>query len=159
MLAETFLLPVPKPPSFAQASAAGAVARNFTKASIAGVSRNVTNRSPPMTTPLAPVEPAFVVGNGNTLKPEPGFAVVEDVITPATKSPSKTIAPFGGVENAFVTESLKPCCSAPEGPPARLPESPTTCAIVFKAVITDGSVHLILCADSAAYLAGPNVRK
>src|SRR5690242_6712095 len=103
MLGETFLLPVPKPPIFAHAFAAGAVARNFTNASIAGVSRNVTNRSPPISTALA-FGPAAIDGNGAVLNPEPGFDFVEDVITPPTKSPSKTIAAFGGDENAFVTE-------------------------------------------------------
>src|SRR5579862_6043692 len=105
MLAGTFLLPVPKPPIFAHASAAGAVARNFTNASIAGVSRNVTNRSPPISTALE-FAPAVIDGNDTALKPVAGFDLVDDVMTPATKSPSNTIAAFGGVVNAFVTESL-----------------------------------------------------
>ena len=37
--------------------------------------------------------------------------------------------------------------------------SPMTFAIVFNAVITDGSVHLIVCADNASYFAAPNVRR
>src|SRR5450432_2561571 len=118
MLVGTFLLPVPNPPILAHASAAGAVARNFTNASIAGVSRNVTNRSPPIST--APeFGPAVIEGNGTALKPVPGFAFVDEVMTPPTKSPSNTIAPFGGVEKAFVTESLNPYWSAPAAPPAR----------------------------------------
>src|SRR5579871_2894651 len=135
----TCLLPVPNPPSFAQASAAGAVARNFTNASIAGLSLNVTSRSPPISTAPA-LAPGVIDGNGAALKPVPGFAFVEDRITPATKSPSNTVAPFGGVVNAFVTESLNPYCSAPLVPPARLLLLPMTCAIVVRAVLTLGSV-------------------
>src|SRR3954449_4209712 len=107
MLALTCLLPVPKPPCFAQASAAGAVARNFTKALIAGVSRNATNRSPAISTAPA-FGPGVIEGQVKVLKPVLGFAFVEDVITPPTKSASNTIAAFGGDANAFVTESLKP---------------------------------------------------
>src|SRR5881397_2719316 len=118
MLADTFLLPVPKPPIFAQAFAACAVARNFTNAWIAGVSRNVTNRSPPISTAVE-FAPGVIDGNGAVLKPDPAFAFVEEVMTPPTKSPSNTIAAFGGDENAFVTESLKPYCNAPDVPPAR----------------------------------------
>src|SRR5882762_4843443 len=156
MLAGTLWLPVPKPPDFAHASAAGAVARKFTNARIAGVSRNVTKRSPPISTPFAPVDPAVVVGNAKALKPVPGFAFVDEEMTPPTKSPSNTIAALGGVANALVTESLNPYCSAPDVPPATFAVSPTTCAIVFKAVATDASVHLIVCALSAAYFAGPD---
>src|SRR5437867_4497647 len=158
MLGLTFLLPVPKPPLLAHAFAAGAVARNFTNASIAGVSRNVTSRSPPISTALA-FAPGVIAGNGAVLKPVPGFALVDERITPATKSPSNTIAPFEGEENAFVTESLNPYVSAPDVPPARFEELPRTCAIVFSAFVTDESVHLILCALSALYFAGPNVRR
>src|SRR6266851_4550404 len=157
MLAGTFLLPVPKPPIFAHASAAGAVARNFTNASIAGVSRNVTNRSPPISTAVE-FAPGVIDGNDVALNPVTGFAFVDEVMTPPTKSPSSTIAAFGGDENAFVTESLNPYVRAPEVPPARLDEFPITCAIVFIAVITEGSVHLILWAVNASYFAGPNVR-
>src|SRR5713101_7890878 len=102
MLAGTFLLPVPKPPSFAHTSAAGAVARNFTNASIAGVSRNVTSRSPPISTAVE-LAPGVMDGNTAALKPVPGFDVVADRIAPPTKSASNTIAPFDGVENALVT--------------------------------------------------------
>src|SRR5437868_14826821 len=145
-------LPVAQTPSFAQAAAASGVARNFTNASIAGLSRKVTSRSPPTSTPSGDV---LIAGNGAALKPVFGLAFVEDRITPATKSPSKTIAAFGGDANAFVTEVLKSVCSAPEVPPAMFDELPTTWPIVFSAAFTDGSVHLILCAVSAAYLAGP----
>src|SRR5437763_16296538 len=101
MLAGTLWLPVPKPPSFAQASAAGAVARNLTNASIAGVSLNVTSRSPPISTAPA-FAPGVIAGNGAALKPVFGFAFVDDRMTPATKSPSNTVAAFGGLVNAFV---------------------------------------------------------
>src|SRR5689334_13484817 len=158
MLAGTLWLPVPKPPDFAHASAAGAVARKLTNALIAGVSRKATNRSPAISTPLAPA-PGLIDGKVKTLKPVFAFAFVDDRMTPATKSASNTIAAFGGVAKAFVTESLKPYCSAPLVPPAMLLESPTICAIVLSAVITDGSVHLIVCLLSAWYLAGPNVRR
>src|SRR5579884_4208975 len=102
MLADTCLLPVPNPPSFAHALAAFAVARNLTNASIAGVSRNVTNRSPPISTALA-FGPDLTAGNGTTLNPVFGFA--------------------------------------------------------FSVAITDGSVHLMLCALSAWYFAWPYVRR
>src|ERR1700733_10313190 len=121
MLAGTLWLPVPKPPSLAHASAAGAVARNLTNASMAGVSLNVTSRSPPISTAPASA-PGVIEGNGTALKPVPGFAFVDERITPATKSPSKTVAAFGGDVNAFVTESLNPYCRAPEVPPARFPD-------------------------------------
>src|SRR5881392_2200472 len=125
---------------------------------IAGVSRKATIESPATSTAAAP-GPELMVGKTAALKPVFAFAFVDERITPATKSASNTIAAFGGDANAFVTESLKPYCSAPLVPPATLPESPTTCAIVFSAVITDGSVHLILCALSASYFAGPYVRR
>src|SRR6266550_5165797 len=157
MLAGTLWLPVPNPPDFAHASAAGAVARKLTKARIAGVSRNVTKRSPAISTALDPA--GLMVGNVNVLKPVPAFAFVEERMTPPTKSASNTIAAFGGEANAFVTESLKPYWSAPVVPPATLAVSPMTWPIVFNAVATDGSVHLILCALSASYFAGPHVRR
>src|SRR5438552_2559382 len=76
-----------------------------------------------------------------------------------TESASTAIAPFGGEPKAFVTESLNPYWSAPLVPPAMLPVSPTIFAIVFRAVATEGSVHLILCWDSWLYFAAPNVRR
>ena len=124
---------------------------------IAGVLRNVTSVSPPTSTPDEPT--GLMTGNGATLKPEIAFALVEERITPATKSPSKIVAAFGGVVNAFVTEVLKPVCSAPDVPPAMLPLFPTTSAIAARAAFTDGSVHLIVCAVSAWYFACPNVRR
>src|SRR5579871_5580387 len=102
----TLWFPVTNPPSFAHAFAAAGVARNFTNASIAGVSRKVTNRSPLIST--APASgPGVIVGHGATLKPVLAFDLVDDRITPETKSASNTIAAFDGEPNAFVTESLK----------------------------------------------------
>ncbi len=116
MLAGTLWLPVPKPPCFAQISAACGVARYFTNASIAGLSRKVTNRSPAISTALAS-GPGVIDGHVNVLKPVFAFAFVDDVITPPTKSASNTIAAFAGDANAFVTESLNPYWSAPVVPP------------------------------------------
>src|SRR2546421_4095264 len=158
MLAGTCLLPVPKPPCFAQASAAGAVARNLTNASMAGVSRNATSMSPPISTALA-FGPALIVGKTDALKSVPGFAFVDDVIAPPTKSASKTMAPFDGVENAFVTQVGKSVWSAPLLPPARSALLPTIWPISVSAVLTDASVHLVLCALRDSYFAGPNVRR
>src|SRR5437899_11435282 len=112
MLAGTFLLPVPKPPCFAHASAAGAVARNFTNASMAGLSRNVTNRSPPISTAPASA-PGVIEGHVNVLKPGLGNAFVDEVITPPTKSASNTIAALGGGANGVVDEALHPLRSSP----------------------------------------------
>src|SRR5438105_1940660 len=124
MLAGTFLFPVPKPPCFAHTSAACDDARYLTNVSIAGLSRKVTNRSPPIST--APAEgPGAIEGHVNVLNPVFGFAFVEEVMTPPTKSASNTIAPFGGELNAFVTESLKPYWTAPLVPPAMFDVSPT----------------------------------
>src|SRR5260370_29340601 len=155
MLDGTFLLPVPKPPCFAQASAAGAVARKFTNASIAGLSRNVTNRSPPISTAPASAALGVIEGHVNVLKPVAGFAFVEEVMTPPTKSASNTIAAFGGSANAFVTESLNPYWRAPVEPPARFPVSPMIFPIDSSAVLTEASVHLILCVLRALYFAAP----
>src|SRR5579864_3786248 len=154
----TLLLPVAKPPCEAHAFAAAGVARNFTNASIAGVSRKVTKRSPLISTAVES-GPGVIDGKGATLKPVPAFAFVDERITPETKSASKTIAAFGGVPNAFVTESLNPYWSAPLVPPAIFDVSPTIFAIVVRAVFTEGSVHLILWAESASYFAAPNVRR
>src|SRR5438067_1066128 len=158
MLAGTLWLPVPKPPIFAQTSAAFDVLRNFTNASIAGVSRNVTSRSPPISTALAS-GPGVIVGNVAVLKPVPGLDFVEEVMAPATKSASNTIAPFEGVEKASVTHVGKSVWSAPLVPPARFELSPSTWPIVFNALLTEASVHLILWAVSWSYFAGPNVRR
>src|SRR6478609_6915108 len=88
-------LPVPKPPCFAQIAAACGVARYFTNARMAGVSRKVTIRSPAISTAFA-FAPAVIWGQTNVLNPVLGFALVCDRITPPTKSASNTIAAFGG---------------------------------------------------------------
>src|SRR3954447_7101364 len=82
MLAATCLFPVPKPPCFAHAIAAVGVARKLTNALMAGVSRNVTNRSPPISTELA-FAPGVIAGQANVLKPVAGFAFVGEVKAPA----------------------------------------------------------------------------
>ena len=87
----------------------------------------------------------------------PGFAFT--VATPGTKSPSSTIAAFGGFWKTLFTDVGKSVWTAPDVPPAMFAELPTTCAIVFSAAATDGSVHLILCAESSAYFAGPAWRR
>src|SRR6476659_2473611 len=158
MLAFTFLLPVPKPPILAHAFAAGAVARNFMKASIAGVSRNATIKSPPISTAVA-FAPGVIAGKTAALKSVPGFAFVDEVIAPPTKSASNTIAPFDGVENASVTQVGKSVWTAPLLPPARFELSPTIDAIVVSAFLTAASVQLTLWSLSAWYCAGPNVRR
>src|SRR5579863_3764708 len=98
----TCSFPVAKPPCAAHAFAAAGVARNFTKASIAGVSRKVTNRSPLISTAVESA-PGVIEGKGTTLKPVPAFALVDDRMTPETKSASKTIAALGGEPKALVT--------------------------------------------------------
>ena len=65
-----------------------------------------------------------IAGKPKTLKPETGFAFVDEVITPATKSPSNTIAAFDGDANTCDTEVGKSSWSAPEVPPAMSPELP-----------------------------------
>ena len=150
-------LPVPNPPCFAQIAAAFGVARYLTNASIAGLSRKVTIRSPAISTAFASA-PAVICGQTNVLNPVLGFAFVCDRITPPTKSASNTIAAFAGELNAFVTDWLNESCSAPAVPPAMFDVSPRIFPIDLRAVVTDGSVHLILCALSASYFAGPNVR-
>jgi len=97
MLVGTFLLPVPKPPSFAQISAAVGEARYFMNASIAGVSRNVMIRSPPVSTAFA-FAPGVIDGNGTTLKSVCAFAFVACRISRLTKSPWRLNAAFGGVD-------------------------------------------------------------
>src|SRR6476646_8486477 len=92
------LLPVAKPPLAAPAAAAAGVASHFTNASIAGVSRNATIVSPPMSTDGG--EP-LIDGKANS----PywlGFAFT--VCTPGTTSPYITIAAFGGVWKTLFTE-------------------------------------------------------
>ena len=88
-----------------------------------------------------------------------GFSGFFDATTPGTKSPSITIAAFGWEEKTFDTEVGKSVWSAPEVPPATFELFPITADIVFKAVTTLGSVHLILCFESASYFAGPAWRR
>src|SRR5947207_15884790 len=101
MLVGTFLLPVPKPPCFAHASAAGAVARNFTNALIAGVSRKVTRRSPPISTALA-LGPGVIVGGGAVVNAVPGLAFVEGEVADAAEPASGTIPRLEGREKGSV---------------------------------------------------------
>src|SRR3954451_20843770 len=142
----TLWLPVENPPCFAQTVAASGDARELTNARIAGVSRKVTTRAPPISTPFDPLEPALTTGNGATLKPLFALAFVDGRMTPATKSPSNTIAPLAGGASAFVPEPWSPFWTSPEEPPARLPESPSPWPIVLSADFTEASVHLTLCA-------------
>src|SRR5262245_27771305 len=104
-------LPVPNPPCLAQMAAASGVARYLTNASIAGLSLKVTIRSPAISTEFA--YRGLIEGHGNVLNPVPAFAFVDPAMTPPTKSPSNTIAAFDGDEKTFVTDWLKPVCSAP----------------------------------------------
>ncbi|CAM5413260.1 hypothetical protein STANM309S_02131 [Streptomyces tanashiensis] len=75
----------------------------------------------------------------------------------AAKSPSKTIAPLGWSPpvKVCVTEAGYSVWSAPPGPPAMSDGLPKSSARVFRAAVTDGSVHLIVCFASWSYLAGP----
>src|SRR5205814_8466434 len=107
-----------------QASEAGGVARKVMNARIAGVSRKATIESPLVTT--LPDEP-LIDGKGNSPKSVPGFALM--VATPGTKSPSITIAAFGGFCQTLFTEVGKSVCTAPDVPPATLLPC-RTCAIV-----------------------------
>jgi len=77
--------PVENPPDFAHAAAAAGVARNVSNARMAGLSRKVTIRSPPISTAVAGA-PDAIDGKLNTLKPLPAFDFVVDVITLPTKS-------------------------------------------------------------------------
>ena len=86
------------------------------------LSLNMTAVSPPPTTTLPDVP---IAGNAKTLKPVPAAAFVDEVMTPATKSPSNTIAAFDGDANTCDTEVGKSVCSAPEVPPAMSAELPT----------------------------------
>ena len=129
-----------------------AVARNFTNASIAGLSRNVTNRSPATSTAVDGA-PAGDRREREHVEAGVRLRLRRRRITPETKSASNTIAAFDGEPNAFVTESLNPYCSAPLVPPSMFDVSPRILPIVFSAVFTVGSVHLILWADSWSYFA------
>src|SRR5262245_39576449 len=151
----TFLFGDENPPRAAQIDAACGVARYLISASDAGVSLNMTTMSPPPIT--AGLDP-LIDGNANWLKPVIGFSGFFEATTPGTKSTSSTIAAFGFCAKSLLTEVGKSVCSAPDVPPAMLPESPRTCAIALSAAFTDTSVHLSVCEDSLSYLAGPAVR-
>ena len=81
------------------------------------------------------------------------------MITPATKSASKTIAAFDGTVNTCETEVGKSVCNAPDVPPGMFAVSPRICPMIFSAAFTDGSVHLILWVDSWSYFVGPAERR
>ena len=68
-------------------------------ASIAGVSRKVMIRSPPVSTAFA-FAPEVITGNGTTLESFPGFDFVAWRISRLTKSPWRLNAAFGGVAKA-----------------------------------------------------------
>src|SRR5262245_30079269 len=156
MLGSTFLFAVENPPFAAQIVAASGVVRYFTSASTAGVSLNVITVSPP---PITTGGELLINGNTNTLNPLSGLAFVDDQITRATKSPSNTIAAFGGCVNTSDTEVGKSFCRAAEVPPAMLDVSPTTFAISVSADVTDGSVHGMAWVDSLSYMSGPACRR
>src|SRR4051794_6272808 len=123
----TFLFGDEKPPRLAQIAAACGVARYWTSARAAGLSLDIAPTSPPPTTDGGELP---TDGNGKTLKPLTGFAFVDDEMTPSTKSPSSTIAAFGGLEKTWLTEVGKSVCSAPCVPPAmRLGLSRTTAIV------------------------------
>jgi hypothetical protein len=79
--------------------------------------------SPPPTTGSA--EP-LIDGNVEDVVAGLRLERVLPATTPGTKSPSITIAAFGGSEKTFATEVGKSVCSAPDVPPAMLSVSPTT---------------------------------
>ena len=112
--------------------------------------------SPPPTTAGAE---SLIDGNGKTSKPVFGCAFVDEVMTPPTKSPSNTIAAFGGSLKTCVTDVGKSAWSAPDVPPAMFCVSPTIFAIVVSASLTVWSVQGISCVDSLSYLSGPAWRR
>ena len=81
-----------KPPWCAQIAAASGLARYRMNAAPAAERRIRTAASPPATT-TGPARPA--TGNGATSTSTPGTALVSALITPAAKSPSKTMAAAG----------------------------------------------------------------
>ena len=87
-----------------------------------------------------------------------GFAPA--VASLGTKSPSSTIAALGvfGVSTA-ATDCANVLWSAAEVPPAMFCVSPMICDMYVSALITDGSVHLILCWLSWSYFVGPPERR
>src|SRR4051812_5388279 len=94
--------------------------------------------SPP---PITTGGELLIDGNPKTLKPLSGFAFVDERMTPATKSPSNTIAAFGGSAKTFETDVGKSFWSAAGVPPAVFCWAPATFPIVVRAVVTDWSVH------------------
>ena len=93
------------------------------------------------------------------LKPVLAFAFVDEVITPPTKSASNTIAAFGGEREGVRDGVVEAVLQGSARAAVDVRVSPRIFAIVLRAVVTDGSVHLILCAVSWSYFAGPNVRR
>ena len=130
----TFLFGDEKPPRFAQISEASGVVRYWMNAFAAGLSLNITTRSPPPTTESGE---SSIDGNGKMLKPVSGLSGFLSPATPGTKSPSITIAAFGVLEKTFATEVGKSVCRAPALPPAMLSVSPTIFAISASASFTD----------------------
>jgi hypothetical protein len=57
------------------------------------------------------------------------------------------------------TQVGKSVCKAPLVPPVMFDESPMILAMYCSAFVTDGSVHLIWCAESWSYFAAPHIRK
>ncbi len=133
-----------KSPRLTQTEAARDVARNDTRARDAGVERSSTTIAasvPPTTTrPDLPIG-----GKAKTSKSVPGWALVEAVITGATKSPSITIAAFGGPSKTCEIDCAKSVSSAPAVPPAMFVRSPRIFAVVLSAALTLGSVQRSLC--------------
>ena len=71
---------------------------NFRNAAAAGLSLNMTATSPPVTTGASPLS---MGGNENTLASVPTFALVLPEMVAPTKSPSISMAAFGGLLNMF----------------------------------------------------------
>ena len=120
------------------------------------MSLKVITVSPPPTTAGGEL---LIDGNPKTSKPVFGWAFVEEVMTPPTKSPSNTIAALAGSPKTCVTDVGKSAASAPDVPPAMFCVSPTIFAIDVSASLTDWSVHGIACVDSLSYMSGPAWRR
>ena len=104
---------------------------NFRNAAAAGLSLNITATSPPVTTGASPLP---MGGNENTLASVPTFALVSPVMAAPTKSPSISIAAFGGLLNMFCTDSGNSVCSVSLVPPGSQSDF-TMLAIVVSAVL------------------------
>ena len=152
----TFLLADVKPPRRTQISAASGVARNLISARPAAVSFMSVAPSPPPTT--AGWDP-LIDGKAKNLASVPTLACVSFLMFEATKSPSYTMAPCGGVANTLLTDWANGVDTAPWVPPTRslglLHSSPS----VRRAAFTDGSVHGIWCFVSLSYLSAPACRR